>query len=158
MHELYELKEKLLQELEEYGAKELSTGTLEVVDKLSHAIKNICKIIEMKEEEEEYSGTMGGSYQRGGGNRGGSRQGGGSNRGGSYEGGSYARGDGRGRGRNARRDSMGRYSSERGGSYERGYSRDGDDLADQLRDLMEDAPDETIRRDMERLLRKVEQM
>ena len=150
MHKLYELKEKLLQELEEYGRKELSTGTLDVVDKLSHAIKNICKIIEMKEDE-EYSGDMmggmgGTSYARGG-NRGGSR--GGSYRG-SYEGrgGSYARG----RGSNARRDSMGRYSSERG------YSRDGEDLADQLRDLMEDAPDETIRRDMERLLRKVEQM
>ena len=152
MHELYELKERLLQELEEYGSKELSTGTLEVVDRLSHAIKNICKIIEMKEDE-EYSGDMmggmgGTSYARGG-NRGGSSNRGGSYRG-SYEGrgGSYARG----RGSNARRNSMGRYSSERG------YSRDGEDLADQLRDLMEDAPDETIRRDMERLLRKVEQM
>lgn len=147
MHELYELKDKLLQELEEYGAKELSAGTLDVVDKLSHAVKNLCKIIEMKEDEEEYSGEMvggmgGTSYARGG-NRGGSYRG-------SYEGrgGSYARG----RGSNARRDSMGRYSSERG------YSRDGEDLAGQLRDLMEDAPDETIRRDMERLLRKVEQM
>lgn len=145
MHELYELKEKLLQELEEYGRKELSTGTLDVVDKLSHAIKNICKIIEMKEDE-EYSGDMmggmgGGSYARGG-NRGGSNRG-------SYEsrGGSYARG----RGSNARRDSMGRYSSERG------YSRDGEDLADKLRDLMDDVP-EAIRRDMEHLLRKVEQM
>lgn len=149
MHELYELKDKLLQELEEYGTKELSAGTLDVVDKLSHAIKNICKIIEMKEDE-EYSGDMmgGTSYARGG-NRGGSSNRGGSYRG-SYEGrgGSYARG----RGSNAKRDSMGRYSSERG------YSRDGMDMADQLRDLMEDAPDETIRRDMERLLRKVEQM
>lgn len=151
MHELYELKDKLLQELEEYGSKELSAGTLDVVDKLSHAVKNLCKIIEMKEDEEEYSGAMmggmgGTSYARGG-NRGGSR--GGSYRG-SYEGrgGSYARG----RGRNARRDSMGRYSSERG------YSRDGEELADQLRDLMEDAPDEAIRKDIERLLRKVEQM
>lgn len=58
----------------------------------------------------------------------------------------------RGRGSNAKRDSMGRYSSERG------YSRDGMEMADQLRDLMEDAPDETIRKDIERLLRKVEQM
>jgi hypothetical protein len=153
MHELYELKDKLLQELEEYGSKELSAGTLDVVDKLSHAVKNLCKIIEMKEDEEEYSGDMmgnrmmgGTSYARGG-NRGGSR--GGSSRG-SYEGlgGSYARG----RGSNARRDSMGRYSSERG------YSRDGMEMADQLRDLMEDAPDEAIRKDIERLLRKVEQM
>ena len=102
----------------------------------------------MAEMDGEYSGNMGGSYARGG--QGGSYRGG-SYRG-SYEGGSYARGNGRGRGSNARRDSMGRYSSERG------YSRDPQEMAEQLRDLMEDAPDETVRRDIERLLRKVEQM
>ena len=149
MHELYELKDKLLQELEEYGTKELSAGTLDVVDKLSHAVKNLCKIIEMKEDEEEYSGDMmgnrimgGTSYARGG-NRGGSYRGPYEGRGGSYA---------RGRGSNAKRDSMGRYSSERG------YSRDGMEMADQLRDLMEDAPNDAIRGDIERLLRKVEQM
>ena len=150
MHELYELKEKLCRELEEYGKKDLSAGGLEVVDKLAHAVKNLDKIIE-NYEESEYSGNMGGmggSYARGGrgGNRGGSYRGGSYE--GSYEGGSYARG----RGKNARRDGMGRYSSERG------YSRDAQDMADQLRDLMEDAPDETIRRDIERLVKKVEQM
>ena len=45
MHELMELKEKLCKELEEYGTKELSAGTHDVVDKLSHAIKNLDKII-----------------------------------------------------------------------------------------------------------------
>ena len=153
MHEIYELKEMLMKELEEYGRKrDMSTGTLEVVDKLAHTIKNLCKIIEAAEEEEEgYSGRGGsyrggsyGSYARGG--RGG--QGGGSYRGGSYEGGSYARG----RGRNARRDSMGRYSSEQG------YSRDAAEMADQLRELMEQAPDENIRRGVERLLMQVEEM
>ena len=172
MHEIYELKELLMKELEEYGRKrDLSTGSLEVVDKLAHTIKNLCKIIEAAEEEEGYSERGGSyaSYARGGqgGGRGGNR-GGGSNRGGSnrgsYEGGnmggnmggmsgegSYARGGG-GRGRNARRDSMGRYSSEQG------YSRDAEEMAEQLRELMEDAPDEMIRRDIEKLLRKVEQM
>ena len=144
MHELMELKEKLCKELEEYGKKDLSAGTLDVVDKLSHAIKNLDKIIE-KYEEEEYSGDMrygmNGRMMRGGVAY--ARDGRGS-----YRGGSYARG----RTGNVRRDSMGRYSSERG------YSRDAEDLAMQLRDLMEDAPDETIRRDMEKLLRKVEQM
>ena len=150
MHELMELKEKLCKELEEYGKKDLSAGTLDVVDKLSHAIKNLDKIIESYEDE-DYSGDMMGNRMMGGTSY--ARRG----RGGSYRG-SYAYNDGmggsyaRGRGANARRDSMGRYSSERG------YSRDAADLADQLRDLMEDAPDETIRRDMEKLLRKVEQM
>lgn len=83
MNELYELKEMLCKELKEYGKKgEMTAGSLDVVDKLSHAIKNIDKIIESYEEE-EYSGYDGGSYR-----------------------GSYARG----RGANARRDSMGRYS------------------------------------------------
>lgn len=150
MHELIELKEKLCKELEEYGTKELSAGTLDVVDKLSHAIKNLDKIIESYEDE-GYSGDMMGNRMMGGTAY--ARRG----RGGSYRG-SYAYNDGmggsyaRGRTGNVRRDSMGRYSSERG------YSRDAADLADQLRDLMEDAPDETIRKDMERLLRKVEQM
>lgn len=165
MHEIYELKEMLMKELEEYGRKrDMSTGTLEVVDKLAHTIKNLCKIIEAAEEEEEgYSGRGGsyrgssggsyGSYARGG--RGG--QGGGSNRSGAYRGGSYEGGyEGgsyaRGRGRNARRDSMGRYSSEMG------YSGDPAEMADQLREIMEQAPDENIRRGVERLLRQVEEM
>ena len=51
MHELYDIKEMLMEELKEYGRKgELTSGTLEVVDKLSHAIKNLCKIIEAYEE------------------------------------------------------------------------------------------------------------
>ena len=97
MHELYELKEKLCDELKEYGSKDLSAGTLDVVDKLAHAVKNIDKIIEVYEDEGDgyssrsYPDGMGGSYVRGG------RDG--------YRGSSYARGR-----MNARRDSMGRYS------------------------------------------------
>lgn len=150
MHEIYELKEMLCEELEKYGAKgDVSAGELGTIDKLAHTVKNLGKIIEMYEEEEgEYSGAMGGmSYQRGGGNRGGS-QGGSSNRGGSYRGGSYARG----RGRNARRDSRGRYSSERG------YSRadETEDMIDTIRDMMGELPQE-VRRDAEKFVNKLEQ-
>lgn len=56
-----------------------------------------------------------------------------------YYGNSYA-----GR-RNARRDSMGRYSRD-------GYSRAAEDMAMQLRDLMEDAPDEQTRMDIKRII------
>ena len=63
MHKLHELKEMLCDELEEYGSKgKLDVGSLDVVDKLAHAIKNIDKIIEVG----EYSGADGmyrmGSY------------------------------------------------------------------------------------------------
>lgn len=159
MHELYEIKEKLMKELEEYGSQEMSAGSLEVIDKLAHAIKNICKIIEAYEEEEGYSeeGGRGGNYRysyeggrererrysyeggQGGGGRGG--------------GGSYARGGGRGRGRNARRDSMGRYSSD-------GYSRAEDDMDSmimELREMMGDLPQEK-QKEVQRFIQKIEQM
>lgn len=147
MHELYELKEKLMKELEEYGKKDLSAGTLQAVDTLSHAIKNICKIIESGEEE-EYSGR--GSYMGGGNysreNRY-SRDGGGNRY--AYEGrggGSYARG------RNARRDSMGRYSREGG------YSRaDGvEELVEDIRSMMQELP-QTVQQDAQRFVQKLEQ-
>lgn len=163
MHKLIEYVCEELETLEKKAAKgSMSAAEIEYADKLASLKKNLLKgdmLYDEMEMDGDYSGNMGGmSYQRGGrgGNRGG--QGGSSNRGGSYagemyaDGMSYARGDGRGRGRNAKRDSMGRYSSERG------YSRDPQDMADQLRDLMEDAPDESVRKDIERLLRKVEQM
>lgn len=135
MHAVYDLKEMLCKELEEYGKKgELSAGTLDIVDKLAHTIKNLDKIIETYEED-EYS-NYGGSYDNGGGmyNRG------------SYRDGSYARG----RGRNARRDSMGRYSSN-------GYSRTGD-MVEQLRNLMNDAPDDRTRQEIQNLVSRMEMM
>lgn len=151
MHKLYELKQMLCEELEQYGKKgELSAGSLDIVDKLAHAIKNLDKIIEAKEEE-EYSmamqgGQQGGSYARG-------ERGGRSNaRGGSYEGGSYARGSyARGRGSNARRDSMGRYASEGG------YSRN-DDMIAELHELMNEAQDEQTRQEFQRFIQKMEMM
>lgn len=125
MRELYDLKEMLMKELEEYGSKgELSAGTLEIVDKLAHTVKNLCKIID---DMEGYSGDMDGYHDR------------------SYRG-SYRDGSYRGR-MNARRDSMGRYSGERG------YSRDG--LADELRTLMREAPEEH-KQDFQRLIDKME--
>lgn len=166
MHEIYELKEMLMKELEEYGSKgELTGGSLEVIDKLAHAIKNLCKIIEAAEEEEEYSmaggSYEGGSYARGGqggGGRGGNRGGGSSNRGGSYRGGSYAGGGqgggsyARGRGRNARRDSMGRYSSE--GGYSRADEME--DMVESIRGMMQELPQE-VQRDAQRFVQKLEQ-
>lgn len=46
MKELYELREQLCDELKEYGKKGVSSGSLDVVDKLTHTIKNLDKIIE----------------------------------------------------------------------------------------------------------------
>lgn len=125
MDELYKLKEMLCKELEEYGSKgEMSAGSLATIDTLAHALKNLDKIIEAKEMDDEGS-YAGGSY------RGGYSREGGSYRGGSYRGGSYARG----RNQYSRRDGMSRYSG-------RGYSRDGEDYIEELREMMQDLPQE----------------
>ena len=131
MNELYDLKMMLCEELEQYGAKgDLSTGDLEVVDKLTHTIKNLIKIIEACEDE-EYSGNM---SNRSYGNPNRSYRSSRSNR--SYRG--------------NRRDSMGRYAGD--------YARAAEDMASQLHSMAADAPDEKMRRDIERLAEKCKQM
>lgn len=128
MHAIYDLKETLCKELEDYGSKgELTAGTLDVVDKLAHTIKNLDKIIDKYEEQEGYSGDYdeGMSAKR---NR-------------TYNiRGSYARG--------RKRDSMGRYSRN---SYD-------DGMISELRSLMEEAPDDRTRREFQSFISKIESM
>ena len=108
MHELYNLKEDLVKELENIGKQGVSKSNIEMVDKLAHAAKNVAKVIECCDEDNYssrgYSRRM--SYDDGR----------------SYAHEDYVRPDGsyrdggmayaRGRGAGAKRDSMGRYSSE----------------------------------------------
>ena len=138
MTKLEDLKKKLCEQLEEYAGKELSSASLDVVDKLTHTIKNLDKIID-KYEEKEYGNSYYGSgnsygrmpmmpYSYGNG----------------YDGGnSFARG------RNVRRDSMGRYSG--------GYSRNGDMIME-LTELMEDAPDDRTRMEFQKFIQKMQNM
>lgn len=122
---LMKLKKMLCKELEEYGnsGNKLSAGTLDVVDKLAHACKNICKILE-SEEEMEYSSR--GYYRR-------------SYADGSYDGGMSSYDDGMSRrGSYRRRDSMGRYS--RANDNEELHN-----LVDQLRAMAKDLPQHTQR-------------
>lgn len=62
MKELYELKERLVDELKDYGRKDLTSGNLDAIDTLAHAAKNVCKII----DDGEYSNRWddGRSYRR----------------------------------------------------------------------------------------------
>ena len=141
LEELCHVVENTLKEANEkirMAGGTLSGGDLEFVDKLTHTLKSIKTTMAMIDAEEDgYSrdGSMNGSGYSGNygmGNR-------------YYPGGySYARG----RGSNARRDSMGRYS--------RGYSRGNDEIVDQVRELMEQAPDEQTRRDFQKILDRME--
>lgn len=136
MHKMMEFVCKELEDIERKADKDgkLSMAEVQYADMLTNMKKNMLKADEMMGEG-EFS-MAGGSYR-----------------------GSYARGDNRynrsyddmsyGRGR--KRDSMGRYSRN-------GYSRDNEEMVEQLRDLMEDAPDEQTRKEFEKFIRKVEQM
>ena len=132
-----------LEELEHKAAKEgkLSAAETEYGNMLTEWKKNMLKVDKMTGENEfagmsyryddmSYEGRNrdGRSYRR------------------SYRG-SY---DNRGRGSDAQRDAMGRYSSR--------YSMANDEMIEELRDLMEDAPDEQTRKEFEKFIRKVEQM
>lgn len=155
INELHEMCETLARSLKEANEKirsaggKLSTTDVDFVNKLTHALKSVKATIAMIESEDMDDG---GSYGDGSYNMRGYSRDGGSYRG-SYEGGSYARG----RGRYANRDSMGRYSS-RGYSRD-GYSRDGGysgSMADELRELMDNVPDEQTRQELKRLIDKMQ--
>lgn len=142
MHKLYDLKDKLVKELEEFGKGELSKGSLDSIDKLAHAAKNVAKVIECCEEE-EYSMAMDGgrSYDMGRSYADDGRR-------------DFVRPDGsyryetptasyaRGRRGNVRRDSMGR------------YSRSGD-FTEELEMLMEKAPDERTKEEIRKLMERM---
>lgn len=54
MHKMEELRRMLVKELDEITSKgELSTGSLEVIDKLTHSIKSIDTIIAMEGRSEK---------------------------------------------------------------------------------------------------------
>lgn len=142
MHKLYNVQDKLIRKIEEYDdANDISRSNAEEIKILSSAADHIGNICRAAEEGDEYSNRaypdgMGGSYRGG--------------RGTSYRGPYMGNGSSYARGRmNARRDSMGRYSGN-------GYSRD-DGMLEELRELMQDAPNETIKRDIQRLVDKIEQ-
>ena len=143
MHEMYKLKDMLCEELEKITKKgELSAGSLDAVDKLTHSIKSIDTIIAMDEYSEDDGMSYEGSYARGG--RGG-------NRGGGNRGNSNARGQ--------RRDSMGRYSrnSYRDSYGNGGYSREEemDNLKMELQGLLEEAENEEERKMIRKWIKQV---
>lgn len=137
MHKLIEYICDELDELEEKVSKDhkLSMAELEYGDKLAHFKKSLLTA-EAMEDADEYSnsnGRMTPRYYRDS-NRNFMRTG--------TRGNSYAR----------KRDSMGRYSRDDG------YYMDAEGMVEQLRDLMEDAPNEQIRQEIQRLVTKVEKM
>lgn len=137
---MYEdLKEMLCKELEEITRKgELTAGSLDTVDKLTHAIKSIDTIVAMGQYDDDYSYR--GSYDRGNDGMSGERRR-------TYDGRSYAKG------RNAKRDSMGRYTRD---SYS--YDDAKDDMISELHELMQEAKDDRTKQEFKKFINKLETM
>jgi len=127
MRYMEDVKEMLCEELEKIAQKgELTTGSLDAIDKLTHSIKSIATVLAMEgysEREESYRGEFEGAT-------------------GPYAGdSSYRRG---------RSMTTGRYISRASSRY----SRD-DGMKAKLEELMNDAPDEHTRREIQRLIDKM---
>lgn len=148
MHKLMEYICEEMEELEKKAGKDgkLSMAEMQYLDTLAHTKKNLLKADEMWEDS-EYSEAMDGrgtsyarrSYERGNMGRNGSYR--------SYEDdGSMAMA--RGRRVNVKRDSMGRYSRAEGAEM----------MVDELRELMQEAPDERTRMEFQKFIQKIEQM
>lgn len=130
MKALYDLKDKLQDELDEIARKpEMSAGDLETVHKLTDTIKNIDKICAL-EEDGRYSGD---SYSRGS----------------SYRRRHYVRG-------HYSRDG---YSNDRGGySRDGGYSRHDakEQMMDQMEELLNRASNDRERQAIQRCMEQLE--
>lgn len=131
MKTYHDLKDMLCEELEEVTRKgELTAGSLDVVDKLTHSIKSLDTIIAMERynDDDGESGFYPQRYY--------------------YDDGTYRgrsmRGEMRSNAR--RRDAMGRYS--------RDDARH--EMMDNLRDLMDNAPDERMRKKIGQFMREIE--
>lgn len=114
MDKLYELKDKLMKELEDYSQNgKFSKEDVEIIKYMASAVDHLCNIMD---GDEGYSGR--------------------------YMGNVYADGRGSSFRRSYKRDSMGRYSRNA--------------LADRMRDLMADAPDDRTRQEIQRMVDKLE--
>ena len=134
MHKLIDYVCDELDELEKKADKgKLSMSEVEYADKLAHLKKNLLRSDELMDEGYSGDGRM---YPY------------------AYDGSSFARG----RGSNAKRDSRGRYSSDNYSRYARGgYAMDDESMIDELRDLMNKAP-EHKKQKFQRFISEMEQL
>ena len=146
---MHKLIDYICDELEELEGKvgsgeKLSVAEVEYMSLLAESKKDLLKSEDMME-----GGYSGRGYSR----RGYSRREGREGREGrmyydgrAYDGRSYERG----RGGSSRRGSMGRYSNE--------YSMDTDSMVSELSEMMNEAPDERTRKEIQKLIDKIEMM
>ena len=151
---MHKLIEYICDELEELEGKvgsgeKLSVAEVEYMSLLAESKKDLLKGEDMMEGGYSGRGYSRRGYSRREGREG--REGRMSYEGRSYEGRAYdGRSYERGRGGSSRRGSMGRYSNE--------YSMDTEGMVSELSEMMNEAPDERTRKEIQRLIEKIEMM
>lgn len=153
LNEIMEMKDTIAKKIAEANQRirksdgDLNNGDVEYIDKLTHSMKSLATICAMLEAEEGYSGNWDPYYY--GNDRGysGRERRAGYSREGSGNDGGYSR-EGR-EGRYSREGRARRYSGN-------GYSRNGE-VTEHLRMLMDEAPDESTRMEIKRLMDKFDQ-
>lgn len=139
--DLTEICEILSEELRKANSKleraggSLSVGDIDYIDKLTHALKSVKTTKAMVEKE-----GMNSSFDSNGSNGYSSRRGGGR----SYD-------------SNMSNRSYGMYPYTYEGRYMRNYSGD-EEMLSELRELMQEAPNEETRREFEKFINKIQSM
>lgn len=137
MRYMEDLKEMLCDELDKIASKgELTAGSLDTVQKLTHSLKSIETIMAMEDYGDSYED---GSYR-------------------SYEGGSRRSYEGRGsneRGRSYRGSYARRGGNRGGGRSRRMYS--GDDIEERITELMNEVDEPKVRQALQKALEKMEE-
>ena len=126
MHKMMQLRDNLMDELEQFADKPITEQNLEYIDKLSHSIKCLDTVYGMNIGEQEsrdgYSDRM---YRDGMSGR---------------RGYFYTQRDGGGTSNRRRRDSMGRYADDYSGRYSRDEAKD--KLIGEMEGMMNDVSPE----------------
>jgi hypothetical protein len=136
--DLTEICETLSEELRKSNSKlertggSLSIGDLDYIDKLTHALKSVKTIKSMVEKEGMNSSFDSNGY-------------------------SSRRGGGRSYDSNMGNRSYGRYPYTYGDRYMRDYSGD-EEMLSELRELMQEAPNEETKREFEKFINKIQSM
>ena len=152
LKEVYDLKETVGHKTAQANKKikanggDIENDDIEMIDELSHSLKSLvttCAMLEAEDDDGGYSGRYAPMWNPG------IRYGydGRENR----ESREYSRAGGGNYGGYSRN----RYSRENRNSYRDGYSRAGD-MAEQLRQMMDEAPDEMTRMEIKKLMDKMD--
>ena len=146
LKEVYDLKETVGHKIAQANKKikanggDIANDDVEIIDKLTHSLKSLvttCAMLEAEEDDDGYSGRYMPAY----------------NPGVHY---GYSRRDGMDNGyggetRNGYSGNHDGYSRKYSRETRNGYSRTGD-MTDQLRQMMEEAPDEITRMEIKKLV------